>query len=124
MIFSATLRCDRLGLLGHVHGAHAPFADLLQEFVGANLRANALFDTWREGKRQFGGIEKRSHALMLFEQRDDFTAQNLVAGALGVNISLSLLRRRNLKCVQKNVLRLIFGDIHGVSGRRRCLPVI
>ena len=30
---------DRLGLLGHVDDAHAPFADLLQELVGADDRA-------------------------------------------------------------------------------------
>jgi hypothetical protein len=35
---------ERLGLLGHEHHAHAPFADLLQEFVGADDRAGALAD--------------------------------------------------------------------------------
>ena len=32
---------DRLLLLGHVDHAHAPFADLLQELVGADLRSIA-----------------------------------------------------------------------------------
>jgi hypothetical protein len=33
---------DRLLLLGHVDYAHPPFADYLQELVGANARAKAL----------------------------------------------------------------------------------
>ncbi len=33
---------DRLLLLGHVHHAHAPFADLLQELVGADLHAGGF----------------------------------------------------------------------------------
>ena len=35
---------DRLGLLGHEHDAHAAFADLLQQLVGADDRARALGD--------------------------------------------------------------------------------
>ena len=33
---------DRLGLLGHEDDAHAPFADLLQQLVGADDRAGAF----------------------------------------------------------------------------------
>ena len=33
------LALDRLRLLGHEHDAQAPFADLLQELVGADDRA-------------------------------------------------------------------------------------
>ncbi len=33
------LALDRLGLLGHEDGAHAAFADLLQQLVGADRRA-------------------------------------------------------------------------------------
>ena len=43
MIFRATLRRDRLRLLGHVDHAHAPFADLLEQLVRADLRAG-LFE--------------------------------------------------------------------------------
>ena len=35
------MRPDRLGLLGHVDGAHAPLADRLQQLVGADDRARA-----------------------------------------------------------------------------------
>ena len=44
MIFSATVRWSRLGLLGHEHHAHAAFADLLQQLVGADDRAGLLAD--------------------------------------------------------------------------------
>ena len=33
---------DRVLLLGHVDDAHAPFADLLQELVGADLGADEV----------------------------------------------------------------------------------
>ena len=36
---------DRLGLLGHEDDAHAAFADLLQQLVGADDRAGPL-DDW------------------------------------------------------------------------------
>ena len=39
MILSATLPADRLLLLGHEDHAHAAFADLLQELVGADHRS-------------------------------------------------------------------------------------
>ena len=46
---------DGLGLLGHVDGAHAAFADLLQELVGADGRAE-LFGARRcpmcQGRRR------------------------------------------------------------------------
>ena len=39
---------NRLLLLGHVHDAHAPFADLLQQLIGTDQRARA-FGQWRGG---------------------------------------------------------------------------
>ena len=42
MIFRATLRRTGCGLLGHVDDAEAPFADLLQELVGADDAAGRL----------------------------------------------------------------------------------
>ena len=39
MILSATCRRTGCCLLGHIDHAHAPFADLLQQLVGADLRA-------------------------------------------------------------------------------------
>ena len=49
MTLSATLRLDRLGLLGHVDDAHAPFADLLQQLVRADLRAGLLGERLVDG---------------------------------------------------------------------------
>ena len=42
--FQGDLAVDRLFLLGHVDDAHAAFADLLQEFVGADDGPFALGD--------------------------------------------------------------------------------
>ena len=42
MILSATMRRTGCGLLGHVDRAHAPFADRLQQLVGADDRAGQL----------------------------------------------------------------------------------
>ena len=46
---------DRLGLLGHEHDAHAAFADLLQQLVGADDRAGLFAD------RRL--VDRRSHRL-------------------------------------------------------------
>ena len=51
MIFSATLRCTGSALLGHVDHAHAPFADLLQQLVRADLRPRVL-GQWRVDRRR------------------------------------------------------------------------
>ena len=40
MIFSATSRRTGSLLLGHIDEAHAPFADLLQQLVGADEGAS------------------------------------------------------------------------------------
>ena len=44
MIFERDRPLDRLGLLGHEDDAHAAFADLLQELVGADRIAGAFGD--------------------------------------------------------------------------------
>ena len=41
------LAADRLVLLGHEDHAHAPFADLLQQLVRADLRAGPCSSDWR-----------------------------------------------------------------------------
>ena len=40
------LALDRLGLLGHEDDAHAAFADLLQQLVGADQRARVFGERW------------------------------------------------------------------------------
>jgi hypothetical protein len=56
--FQGHLALDRLGLFGHEDGAHAPFADLLQQLVRADHGAG-LFGTGRQvnGRR---GLKQRS----------------------------------------------------------------
>ena len=49
MTLRATLRRTGCGLLGHEDGAHAAFADLLQELVRADHRAGALGDRQLDG---------------------------------------------------------------------------
>ena len=56
MIFRATLRRTGCGLLGHVDDAHAAFADLLQQLVGADDRAGAL------GRPARCGVDRRRRA--------------------------------------------------------------
>ena len=51
MTFERHLAADRLLLLGHEDGAHAPLADLLEELVGADHRARALGQWPRQGQR-------------------------------------------------------------------------
>ena len=53
---------DRLRLLGHVDHAHAAFADLLEQLVGADLRAGLLGDGLVDGGRVVaaGPVEKRA----------------------------------------------------------------
>jgi hypothetical protein len=53
------LAADGLGLLGHVHDAHAAFADHLQELVGADGRARALAHGGRGDVGCGGGCEGR-----------------------------------------------------------------
>ena len=69
MIFSATLRWTGCVLLGHEHHAHAPFADLLQQLVGADDRAGALRDqsVWRRHLR--GSAAKEVPGLSMGSQQ-------------------------------------------------------
>ena len=54
MIFERHAPLDRLVLLGHVDDAHAAFADLLQQLVGADLRAGLLRDGVVESHAESG----------------------------------------------------------------------
>ena len=55
MILRATCGVDRLGLLGQADGAHAAFAELLQQLVRADVRAGAF-------RREVGGRLGRAGA--------------------------------------------------------------
>ena len=62
------LAADGLRLLGHVDDAHAPFADLLQQLVGADDRAGALGDRRQstvDGQRPPAGRFQEAAALLV-----------------------------------------------------------
>ena len=90
MIFSATLRRTGLGLLGHEDRAHAAFADLLQQLVGADQRAGPSSADRPPGGRRFsskaGGSGAGSSRLIASEQFDQATPQFLVVAAGLVDI--------------------------------------
>ena len=76
MTFRATLPPQRVLLLGHVDQAHAPFADLLHQLVGADRRAGSF-----RGGLVDGGIadrrapEELAGVLMGLQQLLDTAAQ-------------------------------------------------
>ena len=63
MIFSATRRRTGALLVGHVDHAHAPFADLLQELVGTDQRADVL----GQGRGR-NLVDRRQHCRRLVEK--------------------------------------------------------
>ena len=70
MILSATVPLDRLGLLGHEDDAHAAFADLLQQLVGADHRAGALgMGSMVEGCDHCGGYLEKPPARRVIGQQ-------------------------------------------------------
>ena len=75
MTLSATLRCTGCGLLGHEDGAHAPFADLLQELVGADDRLFVF------GERSCSGIQHALRPLVRQKQRLNCGAELLIVAA-------------------------------------------
>src|SRR5205823_4061016 len=66
------LALDRLGLLGHEDGAHAALADLLQQPVGADDRAQGLGRDHADAGgfvRVVRGFQEAAELLVLPEQR-------------------------------------------------------
>ena len=95
--FERDAAADRRLLLGHVHHAHAPFADLLQELVGADQRAGLLGQRWigREKNRTApkeaaGSIEQRIRVVVRLKQRRYPRAQCGIAAGRLIEVSLAL----------------------------------
>ena len=86
MIFRATLRRTGCGLLGHEDGAHAAFADLLQQLVGADQACRGFSVTgWSRVAATHDGtpVEKGSSSLVRVKQHFDLAAQvGVVAASL------------------------------------------
>ena len=101
---------DRLGLLGHEHDAHAAFADLLQELVGADDRAGPLGDGVGDGAVDpfFTRLQKRSKSPRVVQQLFHFLAQLRIRTALRFHVSCSFPLRGNFEGIQEKALCLVF----------------
>src|SRR5262249_570724 len=92
-----------LGLLGHEDGAHAAFADLLQELVWADDRAREVGE--RSIRRSIGSGCRLSQQLasfgMGFAQHLGTAAPLVVAGASLVELRAPLFRRAFLEGFQE-----------------------
>ena len=107
------MRRTGLGLLGHEHHAHAPFADLLQELVGANDRAGTFLDArLKDGAAGIRGrfavavvsrgrLQKAAGLLVRREQDLQSLPQRGVAGAGFVKKRSPLVRRFLARQVEK-----------------------
>ena len=108
---------DRLGLLGHEDDAHAAFADLLQQLVGADDRAGPLGNGGRDRsshasrRRSPGSCRPRSAP----EQRlDPLLADRIVAHTLRPSSRPAATRAASLfqRC-EKDSLRRSCVIVHG-----------
>ena len=123
MTLSGYLALDWLRLLGHVDGAHAALADLLQQLVGADHRAGdcgrrSLFTgiLKRPGGPRFGRgvLKKTARAVVEPQQILHLLAQFRLSGAGLVQIGLVLGRVFLLQGGDEDVA---LG--HGSPGSRR-----
>ena len=121
--FQGHLAADGLLLLGHEDEAHAAFADLLQQLVGADDRAGPLGEAAPvDGLEQYLGraIEERPVLFVGREQPIDHFPQARVAGASPVQVRPPLDRIVDLHGVEED------GSlVHGHPprpGRRRVWP--
>src|SRR5688572_14329565 len=92
--FERNAAADRLMLLRHEDHAHAPFADLLEQLVGADPLTRSfdrrLCNRARYARRR--SIENKTLlALVLLEQPLDSAAQTLIARADSIQIRRALL---------------------------------
>ena len=127
MIFKRHLAADGLVLLGDVDDAHAPFADLLHQLVGADdgaqsLRAARRLD--RKRRRRCWGREEAARPGIEGEQPLDVATQLGIAADL-VQVGRAGLLTLDLEGRQEDLFnirsRLV---LHGSrSGRRSSLPI-
>ena len=107
MTLRATLRWTGLRLLGHEDGAHAAFADLLQELVRADDRAGAFADGdcgrlfpghGREGSRGPQGsgrpVQETAGFAVNLEKLPHLLLQLGIPAAGFADVAVPLLRRQ------------------------------
>jgi hypothetical protein len=114
------LAADRLGLLGQVDDAHAAFADLLQELVGADQGAGALARPSRgDGLSQTWGrsVEWPLGVLVCGQQLADPLEQLGLAGAGLVEEGVSFLGCGLVQGGQEHSFGIIVRLGHGGSPR-------
>ena len=107
---------DRLGLLGHEHDAHAAFADLLQQLVGADDRAGPLGD----GRLVVdGGIAVRrllQESLYLgvgCQQLVELCPLVRIVGTRLVQVTVTLFWSSNSQCSPEDRIRFAGSFDHG-----------
>ena len=89
--FHGHLASNRFGLLGDPNGAHAAFADFLQQLVAAGNDGSELLDGRTLGSGvvrliRRGSVEQMVGAIVGLQQRIDAGAQGRVAGARLVQV--------------------------------------
>ena len=105
------LALDRLGLLGHIDDAHAPFADLLQQLVGADLRAGAfgsrLVECWAasRGNGRWRNLEEATQQLLGPQQALDVLAKGLVVTTRLLHDRPSAIRRPAISSAASKISR-------------------
>jgi hypothetical protein len=112
---------DRLGLLGHPHGAHAALADRLDQLVGADYSAGSFGGRWpvdgggRAGVSAFGELAVPGGADLpvSLEERFDPVAQLGPSGAGPVQVGRPLVGRVPFHGLQKQCLRRVGVRVHG-----------
>src|SRR5262249_34064608 len=121
---------NRLGLLGQVDGAHPPFAELLEQLVGADERRNRLraipeIVGSSDGSAQMRGRlpEEVANVLARCQKRFDLTAQLRVVGTLGVQKLEALLTGLDFGCTQKQLVgsRVPIGHRRGLRTGKRSI---
>ena len=114
MILSGDLAPDGLGLLGHVDGAHAAFADLLQQLVrpavparsaagaGGDWVASPLSGgAWRLPQWASGLFQKAGSVAWAFEQGLHLGLELVIPGGSRVKVGGLLTRRSELQALPK-----------------------
>ncbi len=96
---------DRFGLLGHIDHAHAPFADFLQQFVRADLRAGFFQGNVVEGGRRNLGyrlFQEAASSKVIEHELVHFLPEAWIILAGAIEKGFSFLRSRDLDGVSKN----------------------
>ena len=94
---------DGLPLRRHVHNAHAPFANLLQQLVGTDLGAGEFeVRQFNGGGDNIGNIQQTLRGRVLPQQCPNVGTKFRIISADSIQIHFPLIRRIDLDCRQKD----------------------